>query len=341
MKQQQKDEGKTRSGNKVVRLLWIIFFSGLLGAFLLIMMANYGLLGEMPSIEQLQNPNASEASQIYADDGSLMGKIYSEDRINVSYDQISPHVIEALVATEDERFYQHSGIDPRSLARAFFSLGGEGGASTITMQTAKNLFTDYKRNAFIRIIQKLKESIIAIKLERNFTKNEIVTLYLNTVPFGDNVYGIRNAARTFFQVNPSELTVGQAAVLIGMLKASTTYNPRLHMDKAIQRRNVVINQMVRNHFVSPQDAEKFKRDPIVLNYHKMSNSNGLAPYFRMELIRQLKQWCADPANKKPDGTTYNLYTDGLRIYTTINPHLERYAESAVAKKHEFYAKAAQ
>ena len=226
MKQQQKDEGKTRSGNKVVRLLWIIFFSGLLGAFLLIMMANYGLLGEMPSIEQLQNPNASEASQIYADDGSLMGKIYSEDRINVSYDQISPHVIEALVATEDERFYQHSGIDPRSLARALFSLGGEGGASTITMQTAKNLCTDYKPNAFIRIIQKLKESIIAIKLERNFTKNEIVTLYLNTVPFGDNVYGIRNAARTFFQVNPSELTVGQAAVLIGMLKASTTYNPR-------------------------------------------------------------------------------------------------------------------
>lgn len=311
--------------------MWTVFFIGLLGAVLLIAMANYGLLGEMPSIEQLQNPNASEASQIYADDGTLMGKIYSEDRINVSFDQISPHVIQALVATEDERFYQHSGIDPRSLARAFFSLGGEGGASTITMQTAKNLFTDYKRNAFIRIVQKLKESIIAIKLERNFTKNEIVTLYLNTVPFGDNVYGIRNAARTFFQVDPAELNINQAAVLIGMLKASTTYNPRIHMDNALQRRNVVINQMVRNHFVSPQDAEKIKKEPITLNYHKMSNSNGLAPYFRMELIRQLKQWAADPANQKPDGTSYNLYRDGLRIYTTINPNLQRYAESAVSK----------
>lgn len=330
-KQPNKSQGNKRSKNKIIRILWIVFFAGLLGACLLVMMANYGLLGEMPSIEQLQNPNASEASQIYADDGTIMGKIYSEDRINVSFDQISPHVIEALVATEDERFYQHSGIDPRSLARALFSLGGEGGASTITMQTAKNLFTDYRRNAFIRIVQKLKESIIAIKLERNFTKNEIVTLYLNTVPFGDNVYGIRNAARTFFQVNPADLTINQAAVLIGMLKASTTYNPRLHMDKALQRRNVVINQMVRNHFVAPQEAEKIKKEPIVLNYHKMSNSNGLAPYFRMELIRQLKQWCADPANKKPDGTTYNLYRDGLRIYTTINPNLQRYAESAVSK----------
>jgi len=341
MTQQNKSSAGKQSGanskpagkpkNKVVRLLWIIFFAGLLGGCLIIAMANYGLLGEMPSIEQLQNPNASEASQIFADDGTLMGKIYSEDRINVSFEQISPHVIQALIATEDERFYQHSGIDPRSLARAFFSLGGDGGASTITMQTAKNLFTDYKRNAFIRIIQKLKESIIAIKLERNFTKNEIVTLYLNTVPFGDNVYGIRNAARTFFQVNPSELTVNQAAVLIGMLKASTAYNPRIHMDRALQRRNVVINQMVRNRFVSAADAEKIKKEPITLNYHKMSNSNGLAPYFRTELIRQLKQWCADPANKKPDGTTYNLYRDGLRIYTTINPDLQRYAESAVSK----------
>ena len=331
MKQKTQPEGNKKSRSNVVRILWSIFIIGLLAGCLLILMANYGLLGEMPSIEQLQNPNASEASQIFADDGTIMGKIYSEDRINVSFDQISPHVIQALVATEDERFYQHSGIDPRSLARAIFSLGGEGGASTITMQTAKNLFTDYKRNAFIRMVQKLKESIIAIKLERNFTKDEIVTLYLNTVPFGDNVFGIRNAARTFFQVNPADLTINQAAVLIGMLKASTSYNPRIHMDRALQRRNVVINQMVRNNFVAPAEAEKIKKEPIVLNYHKMSNSNGLAPYFRMELIRQLKAWAADPANLKPDGTSYNLYRDGLRIYTTINPNLQRYAESAVAK----------
>ncbi|HTN39012.1 MAG TPA: transglycosylase domain-containing protein [Arachidicoccus sp.] len=329
MNQQNQPIANKKKDIKWVRILWIIFFAGLIGSGLIVLMANYGLLGEMPSIEQLQNPTASEASQIYADDGSLMGKIYSEDRINVSFDQISPHAIQALIATEDERFYQHSGIDPRSLARAVFSLGGEGGASTITMQTAKNLFTDYRRNAFIRIIQKIKESIIAIKLERNFTKNEIVTLYLNTVPFGDNVFGIRNAARTFFQVNPADLTISQAAVLIGMLKASTTYNPRLHMDKAMMRRNVVINQMVRNNFVPAAEGEKIKKTPIVLNYHKMSNSNGLAPYFRMELIRQLKAWCAE--HKKPDGTEYNLYGDGLKIYTTINPNLQRYAESAVSK----------
>lgn len=331
MNQQKQPKVKKKRKLNGIRILWIVFIGGLLAAVLVIMMANYGLLGEMPSIEQLQNPNASEASQIYADDGTLMGKIYSEDRINVSFDQISPHVIQALVATEDERFYQHSGIDPRSLARALFSLGGEGGASTITMQTAKNLFTDYRRNAFIRIIQKLKESIIAIKLERNFTKNEIVTLYLNTVPFGDNVYGIRNAARTFFSVSPDKLTISQSAVLIGMLKASTTYNPRLHMDKAVMRRNVVVNQMVRNNFVKPAEAEAIKQSPIVLNYHKMSNSNGLAPYFRMELLRQLKAWVANPEHKKPDGTEYNLYRDGLRIYTTINPNLQRYAESAVSK----------
>ena len=312
-----------------VRILWMIFgaFWGLV--ILVLLMANFGLLGRMPSIEQLQNPNASEASQIYADDGSLMGKIYKQDRINVSFDEINPNVIQALVSTEDERFYEHNGIDPRSLARAFFALGNDGGASTITMQTAKNLFTNYSHNIFIRFFQKIKESIIAIKLERNFTKNEIITLYLNTVPFGDNVYGIRNASRTFFQVEPSQLTLAQAAVLVGMLKASSAYNPRVHPDKSLTRRNVVINQMVRNGFVSPAEAEQIKQTPIVLNYHKINEANGLAPYFRMVLVEQLKDWCK--THTKPDGTPYDLYSDGLRIYTTINPQMQKYAEAAVAQ----------
>ncbi|MGF7231312.1 penicillin-binding protein 1A [Arachidicoccus sp.] len=329
MDKQTQPSAPKKHKNRAIRLLWTVFLCGILGVSIILLMANYGLLGEMPSIEQLQNPNASEASQIYADDGSLMGKVYLQDRINVSFDQISPHVIEALIATEDERFYQHNGIDPRSLARAVFSLGGEGGASTITMQTAKNLFTDYKRNAFIRIFQKIKESIIAVKLERNFTKNEILTLYLNTVPFGSNVYGIRNAARTFFQVDPSQLSIAQSAVLIGMLKASTTYNPHLHPDKSLMRRNIVINQMVRNNFVSAKEAEAIKATPIKLDYHKLNEANGIAPYFRMILIEQLKEWCK--THTKPDGTNYDLYTDGLKIYTTINPTLQKYAEEAVAK----------
>ena len=315
--------------NKAVRILWAIFFGGILAAMLILLMADWGWLGEMPSIEQLQNPNASEASQIYADDGSLMRKVFQTDRVNVSFDQISPNAIHALIATEDERFYQHNGIDPRSFLRAIFSLGSEGGGSTITMQTAKNLFTDYKRNIFVRSIQKVKESIIAIKLERNFTKDEIITLYLNTVPFGDNVYGIRNAAKTFFQVEPSQLTVAQAAVLIGMLKASTAYNPRIYPDRALMRRNVVIGQMQRNGYVSAADAEKIKLTPIVLNYHKLNEANGIAPYFTMVLLQQLNNWCK--THTKPDGTPYNLYTDGLKIYTTINPKLQSYAEEAVAK----------
>ncbi|HEY0298799.1 MAG TPA: transglycosylase domain-containing protein, partial [Arachidicoccus sp.] len=329
MNKQVASAGGTPRKNKAVRVLWIIFIAGFLGVALLILMANFGWLGEMPSIEQLQNPNASEASQIYADDGSLMGKVFQQDRVNVSFGQISPNAIHALIATEDERFYQHNGVDPRSLLRAIFSLGGEGGASTITMQTAKNLFTNYKRNALIRTTQKIKESIIAIKLERNFTKDEIITLYLNTVPFGSNVFGIRNAARTFFQVEPSQLTVAQAAVLIGMLKASTAYNPHLYPDRALIRRNVVINQMVRNGYVSQDEAERIKLTPIELHYQKLNEANGIAPYFRMVLVQQLNDWCKK--NPKPDGTPYNLYTDGLKIYTTINPQLQKYAEEAVAK----------
>ena len=184
---------------KSVKILWRLFLVGTACFLLLIVLANFGVFGEMPSIDDLQNPTASLASQVYAEDGTLMGKYYLEDRVNVNYKDISKYIISALVSTEDKRFYDHNGIDPRSLGRAVFSLGSEGGASTITMQTAKNLFTNApSSNIVVRLVQKLKESIIAIKLERNFTKDEIITLYLNTVPFSDNVYGIRNAAKTFF-----------------------------------------------------------------------------------------------------------------------------------------------
>ncbi len=318
---------KIKKSSTAVKIIWILFFGGLGIAATLILCANYSIFGTMPSIEELQNPSASLASQVYAADGTLMGKYLVEDRVNVDYKDISKDVVNALVATEDERFYEHSGIDARALGRAISSLGSEGGASTITMQTAKNLFTDYSRNPVRRIIQKIKEGIIAIKLERNFTKAEIITLYLNTVPFGDNVYGVRNAAKTFFKKEPDRLNVGEAAVLIGMLKASSTYNPRINPKRARERRNVVLDQMVRNNYLSEARASEIKATPIVLNYEKLDQTTGLAPYFRMVLGEEMKKWCK--AHKKVTGDSYDLYRDGLKIFTTINPRMQLDAEDAV------------
>lgn len=322
---------------KSVKILWRLFWIGFISVVLIITLANFGVLGPMPSIEELQNPSASVSSQIYATDGSLMGKYYLQDRVNVKYPDISQHVINALISTEDERFYDHSGIDPRSMGRAIFSLGSEGGGSTITMQTAKNLFTEEpSSNIFYRMLQKVKEGIIAIKLENNFTKEEILTLYLNTVPFGDNVFGIRNASKTFFSVEPDRLKVEEAAVLVGMLKASTTYNPRINPKYALDRRNTVFEQMVRNNKMSEGEAAVLKSKPIKLNYNKLNEATGLAPYFRMVLGEELKKWCKE--HKKQNGKNYNIYKDGLKIYTTIDPRMQLYAEEAVAKHMSYMQK---
>jgi penicillin-binding protein 1A len=324
--------------SKPVRIFWRIFFWSLGGLGVFLLMINFGWLGSMPSIDDIENPTASLASQVYAQDGTLMGKFYLEDRINVQYKDISKHVVNALVATEDERFYDHKGIDPRSLGRALFFLGSEGGASTITMQTAKNLFTNNwsTSNILLRMIQKIKESLIAVKLERNFTKDEIITLYLNTVAFGDNVFGIRNAAKTFFQKEPDRLNVQESAVLIGMLKGSTLYNPRRNPKLALDRRNTVLSQMVRNNYLPEAEAAKLKLTPIELNYKKLDESAGLGPYFRMILGEELKKWCKE--NTKQNGDNYNLYRDGLKIYTTINPRMQQYAEEAVGKHMNYLQK---
>jgi penicillin-binding protein 1A len=316
---------------KGIKIFWWVFFSGLLLGILLIVSANIGLLGKMPSIEELSNPTALVASQVYAEDGSLMGKYLIEDRIDVEYKEISQQVINALVATEDERFFTHNGIDGRSLARSLSSFGTSGGASTITMQTAKNLFTEGWGTSSLpaRMIQKVKEAIIAVKLERNFSKEEIITLYLNTVAFGDNVYGIRNAAKTFFQKEPNDLTTSEAAVLVGMLKGEI-YNPRRFPDRAKPRRNTVLHQMVRSNFITEAEANALGKEPIKLNYKKLNENTGLAPYFRSVLGEELKKWCKEhenPATGKP----YNIYKDGLKIYTTINPRMQQYAEEAVSK----------
>lgn len=317
---------------KTVRIFWRIFLFGLLGFIALIVMANFGVFGKMPPLSELENPSILQASEVYAADGTLMGKYYRErgNRSSVKYRDISPHVINALIATEDERFYSHSGIDFRSTMRAVLTLGRQGGGSTITQQLALNLFNERASNKALRVIQKLKEWIIAVKLERNFTKEEIITLYLNAVPFGNNIYGIRNAARTFFQKEPDRLTVEEAALLVGMLKGNTIYNPLRNPKAALERRNVVIGQMEVNNKITPEEAARVKALPINLKYKKLDESTGYAPYFREVLRNEVKELLKDI--KKPSGGHYDIYDDGLRIYTTINPVMQQYAEEAMAKQ---------
>ncbi len=314
-----------------VRIFWKYYFIGI-GVFVLfLLMLNWGLIGDMPDLNDIENPTASLASQVYAQDGTPMGKYYLEDRISVKYRDISPYLIQALVATEDKRFYDHYGIDGEGLIRAITFLGSKGGASTITMQTAKNIFTDNwgTRNKLLRIIQKIKESIIAVKLERKFTKQEIITLYLNTVPFSENLFGVSNASRSFFQKEPDRLTIEEAALLIGMINAPTKFNPNRNPKLALERRNLVINRMAGQKYISTDQATQLKNLPVVTNFKKLDENNGLGPYFRMNLGEFMKKWCKE--HKKSNGDPYNLYKDGLKIYTTINPRMQLYAEEAVAR----------
>ncbi|HEY4334485.1 MAG TPA: transglycosylase domain-containing protein, partial [Puia sp.] len=327
--------------SKTVRIFWKIFFYGLAAFLLFLVLINLGVFGSLPSLKELENPSVTQATEVFAEDGTPMGKYYKDkgNRSSVEYKDISPNVINALVATEDERFYDHSGIDGLSVMRAVIKLGKDGGGSTITQQLAKNMLEQGSRNFVRRFIEKLKEWIIAIKLERNFTKQEILALYLNEVPFGDNVYGIRNASRTFFQKEPDRVDVDEAAVLIGMLKGNTIYNPRKNPKAAIERRNTVINQMVKYNYLPTDQAATLKARPIDLShYRKLDENNGLAPYFRDVLRDDLKKWCKE--NKNPaTGEPYNLYEDGLRIYTTINPRMQLYADEAVAKQMPILQKA--
>jgi len=314
-----------------VRVFWKYYFISM-GVFALFLLSiNFGLIGDMPDLSDIENPTASLASQVYAQDGTPMGKYYLEDRTSVKYRDISPYLIQALVATEDKRFYDHYGVDGEGLVRAVAFMGTQGGASTITMQTAKNLFTDNwsTKNKFLRLIQKIKESIIAIKLESKFTKQEILTIYLNTVPFSENIFGIGNASRSFFQKEPDRINIEEAALLVGMINAPTKYNPNRNPKLALDRRNLVLNRMAGQKYITNDQAEQLKNLPVVTNFKKLDENNGLGPYFRSNLGEFMKKWCKE--HKKSNGDNYNLYKDGLRIYTTINPRMQLYAEEAVAK----------
>lgn len=319
-----------------VKILWITVFSGI-GAFvLLLLLFNFRIIGSIPALEDLENPQASLASEVIADDGTILGKYYMVDRSNSDYKDISPNVINALIATEDRRFYDHSGIDPWGTAAIpfYLAIGKKRGSSTITQQLALNLQLDQSGNTrsksiWTRSFQKLQEWIMAVKLERNFTKQEIITLYLNTVAFGDNVYGIENGARTFFSKDAAHLSVAEAATLVGMLKGNTLYNPRRNPVSSLNRRNTVIDNMVKAGFITPAQGDQEKSAPIALHYNKIDHNNGMAPYFREVLRDEIKDWAKN--NKKNDGSPYNIYRDGLKIYTTINPRMQLYAEEAVAQ----------
>lgn len=311
-----------------VKLFWKIFFIAWAAFIVFLFAINIGIFGKLPSLVELENPSMLSSSEIYAADGSLMGKYYLKDRTNVKYNDISPNVINALIATEDERFYQHSGIDVKGTARAVLFLGTKGGASTITQQLAKNMLEQGSKNIVRRIIEKIKEWIISVKLERNFTKEEILSLYLNTVSFSDNLFGIGNASRTFFQKEPDRLNVEESAVLVGMVNGPTIFNPRRNPKAALDRRNLVINRMSSNGYITEKQAEELKLKPIQLKYQKLDENAGIAPYFREVLRDEVKKWCRENKNPKT-GNPYDIYKDGLKIFTTINPQMQEYAEIAV------------
>ena len=307
-----------------VKILWYLVFGGLIFSIVLFIVASIGL----PSLQELENPQANLASEIYADDGvTLMGKIYAENRSPVDYKDISKHVLDALIATEDERFFDHSGIDMRSILRAVKGLGRDGGGSTITQQLAKQILHQGTGNIFSRSFDKLKEWIVAIKLEKNFTKQEIISLYLNRVPWG-NIFGIRNASRVYFQKEPAQLTTDESALLVGMLRGPGEYDPVRHPQAALRRRNTVIEQMVRNNFIHEPEAIILKRKPLDIKYKKLDENLGIAPYFRMVVSKRIDEWSKVHTNPQT-GRIYDVYRDGLKIYTTINSKMQLYAEEAV------------
>lgn len=322
---------------KIIRWLWISVFSGLTLLALFVWMVSLGWFGELPPLEELENPKTYLASEIYAEDGVLLGKYYIQNRSNATYESISPNVLNALIATEDIRFYKHSGIDFRGAASiAFYAMiGKKRGASTITQQLAKNLFPRKRfDNVFNKATTKLKEWITAVRIEQRYTKEEIITMYLNTVEFGGNAFGIRSASKVFFGKQPSELNECEAATLVGMLKAITHFNPKLNPANSLLRRNTVLNQMRKNDFLSEEAYDSLSIKPIELNYQEDDHNDGLAPYFREILRVELTQWCEENG--------YNLYKDGLKIYTTINSNAQKFAEEAVEEhiksmQSKFYA----
>ncbi len=348
----------------LVRFLWGLLFSSMLaGAFAFTAIWN-GWIGYMPPVEDLQNPINRFATQIYSADGKVLGtwNFNRENRVCIPYSSLSPHLVEALVATEDVRFYSHSGIDFIALARALVKRGllgqtSAGGGSTITQQLAKQLYSSTAKSTLERMLQKPIEWVIAIKLERNYTKEEIIALYLNYFDFLHNAVGIKTAANTYFNKEPKDLTTDEAAMLIGLCKNPSLFNPVRYPDRCRDRRNVVLGQMLKAGYISDSEYEENVAKPLALNFHRTDHKDGSAPYLR-EFLRVYMSaekphrsdypswnarqyvldsiaWVSDPLygwcnkNFKKDGKPYNLNADGLRVYTTIDSRMQRYAEESV------------
>jgi len=332
----RKKSSSTKSGKRRVFLFLLkTGIAFLLLFFLLFLIVYVGFTGPVPSTEELQKIKNPVSTEVYANDGRLLGRYYIENRSNVSFDQISPNVVNALVATEDSRFYHHRGIDEIALIRVFFKSvllqdHSAGGGSTLSQQIAKNLFPRKSFGPLTMPINKLRESIIAYRLEKLYSKDEILTLYLNTVPFAENTFGIGVASERFFNKSPSKLKVQEAATLIGMLKANNSYNPRKNPERSLDRRNVVIDQMLKYGYISESEAKMYKAEPLDLTYNLITYSEGPAPYLIEKLRPFLQSWCED--HLKEDQSNYNLYTDGLKIRTTIDFDMQLAAEVAVSEQ---------
>ncbi len=313
---------------------WRIVIGGWACVFLVFLFISLGWLGFMPSFEDLENPKTNLATEVISEDGYVLGKFYIENRSNVSYDQLSEDLVHALIATEDSRFYRHSGIDAKALVRVAAGLitgHRKGGGSTITQQLAKNLFPrNPNANFFQLVFTKFKEWVVAVKLERNYSKDEIISMYLNTVDFGNMSQGIKSAAKTYFDKTPAELNLEESALLVGMLKAPTYYSPRRNPDNALQRRNVVLSQMRKYNYLDDETCKASQEKAIDLSHFKLQDHrSGLATYFREYIRQEVNRWANDRKNRKPDGSKWDIYKDGLKIYTTINYKMQKYAEEAV------------
>lgn len=342
---------------------WSLFAAGILTVYIIFMLIIHGYLGYLPPLEELQNPKNKYASEIISSDMVSLGRYYrKENRVGVDYDALSPYLIDALVATEDARFYEHTGVDSKALFRAIVMLGKAGGGSTLTQQLSKQLWSPRANNIFMRALQKPIEWVIATKLERLYSKDEILLMYLNQFDFLYNAVGIKSAAQVYFNTTPAELKIEEAAMLVGMCKNPALYNPVRHPERTLGRRNTVLSQMEKYNYITREERDSLQQLPIVLNQHYRTlgdHKQGSAPYFR-EYLRQVltakepkesnysewnkqqylidkKQWDENPLygfcnkNTKPDGSHYDIYQDGLKIYTTIDSRMQRYAEEAVSE----------
>ncbi len=327
------DNGENPTYKTIVKWMWRLTFAGIIATILLFIILSFT---NLPSVEQLENPKSELATQIFAEDGKVLGRYYTENRVPVTYDQLSPYLINALISTEDERYYKHSGIDFQALGRVavktvLLGQSSSGGASTITQQLAKQLFTGETASGLGRVFQKFREWIIAVRLERRYTKEEIIAMYLNKFNFINGAYGIKAASEIYFDRTPDSLAVHEAALLVGMLKNPSLYNPLRRPEITLNRRNVVLNQMLKNNALSEGIYNEYRQKPMNLRFTRQTHIDGLAPYFRMELAKTVKDILNKEECRKPDGSTYDIYRDGLKVYTTIDSRMQQIAEEEMVK----------